>query len=196
MPEVKTSRYTHLNPFVLFSIIILIAISSVSSLAQEAEEPFSINVTINHIDLELQTTGGMPYVAWWIVPVEPGDTVGMVLSETVHLINNSNMPIDILSEIVDYPDEMTSDTLWDSWEIGVHGGLDTVGFRWASLTGLAVPPFSAGQVILSTASPVENSVPAGENRYLYGWFLAPLEGAHGETHRLLSTIMITPAMTP
>jgi len=196
MPVDKTPLYTHQNCFVLFSVIILIAFTPLPSLAQEAEEPFSINVTINHIDLDLQTTGGMTYFAWWIPSAEVGDTFGMGLSEVVHLVNSSNIAVDIFSEIVDDPDEMSSDTLWDPWAIGVHGGLDTIGYRWASLTALAVPPFSAGQVILSTSSSVETGVPAGENRYLYGWFLGPTEGAHGETHRLLSTIMITPAMTP
>lgn len=196
MPEDKTPLCTPQTCFVLFSIIILIAFSPLSSFAQETEEPFSINVTINHIDLDLQTTGGMTYFAWWIPSAEVGDTVGMGLSEVIHLVNGSNIPVDIFSEISDYPDEMTSDSLWDTWAIGTHGGLDTIGFRWASLTTLAVPPFSAGQVILSTSSSVEIGVPAGENRYLYGWFLGPTEGAHGETHRLLSTIAITPAMTP
>lgn len=178
-----------------FLFLIIMIISS-SGFAQSSVEPFSIDVTVNYIELDLQTVGGYSYFAWWVSEVFFGDTIGMDVSEAVHLINGSNVPVDLFSDIIDYPDSTTSDTLWTLWEIALHGGRDSVGFRWASEPTLTIPPFSEAQVILSTSSLVENEIPAGENRYLFGWLLAPTEGDVGERHRLLSNITITPAMVP
>ncbi len=178
-------------------VLILMPLMLVFSLfAQEATAPFEIDVTVNYIDLELRTTGGSPYIAWWISMVGSGDTVGMELGEVVHLINRSNVNVDLYSTIIDSPDSASSDTLWPVWEVAPFGGHDSIGFRWASLIDLLIPPFSTGQTILSSPSLVELTIPSGENRYLYGWFIAPTEGEPGERHRLLSTITLTPAMVP
>lgn len=191
-----TTNECNLPPAVIFVLILLSLFFVGSLISQEATAPFAIDVTINFIDLELRTTGGSPYFAWWLSRVGNGDTVGMELGEVVHLINRSNVNVDLFSTIIDSPDSSTLDTLWPIWAVTPFGGQDSIGFRWASLIDLLIPPFSAGQTILSSPSLVELTIPAGENRYLYGWFLAPTEGEPGERHRLLSTITLTPAMVP
>ncbi len=197
MPRDKTP--TPHRPFSITSLVLfsfLIFITPYTCLSQEAIEPFSIDVTVNYIDLYLETVGGTTYLAWWISDVDFGDTIGMEISEVVHLINGSNVQVDLYSTIVDYPDSTSSDTLWPIWEIAPFGGHDSVGFRWASEPALLIPPFEDAQIILSSSSFVESDIPEGENRYLIGWFLAPVEGETGESHRLRSNIMITPSMIP
>ena len=179
----------------LFSLFVLI-LFPLSVFSQESVEPFGINVTINYIDVQLNTIGGSDYFAWWISDADCGDTIGMEIPEAVHFVNNSNVPLDILSDIFDNPDSATIDTLWDSWTIALSGGINEIGFRWASAPDLAVPPFASAQAILSTPVLIENGVAESDDRYLFGWFLAPTEGEAGEHHRLLSHILITPTMIP
>jgi len=179
----------------LISLFLLVLIP-VSVFSQESVEPFGINVTISYIDVQLKTIGGSDYFAWWISGIGCGDTIGMEIPDVVHFVNSSNVPLDILADVFDNPDSMTTDTLWDPWTIALSGGINTIGFRWASAPDLAVPPFATAQVILSTPVLIENGVAESEDRYLFGWFLAPTEGEAGEHHRLLSHILITPTMVP
>jgi len=177
----------------LISASVLLVLLSVA-FGQDAIEPFAIQVTVNYLDMELQEIGGATYLAWHIYGVNPGDTAAMELGEAVHLVNNCNVLVDLFSTVRDFPDSGTADTLWMPWEVWTIGGVDTCGFRWASEAIHAVPPFSNGVPIYTASTPVEADIPAGEDRYLFAWLLLPTDGEYGEQHRLISEILITPAI--
>lgn len=179
----------------LFSFLIFSAFSSFV-FGEELSEPFSISVSINYLDFELRYVSGVPYIAWWIVDISPGDTAGMTDEEAVHLINRSNIPVDIFCSVFDNTDSLTIDTLWTRWKVGTVGGVDTMGFRLASYNARFGADIRDGVVILSSPILVESDLPVGENRFLYAWLLLPIEGTIGERHRLVSRITLTPSIGP
>ena len=177
-------------------IIVLFALSVATVLYPQAA-PFSISVTVNFIEMNIENVTGGEYTSWWVFDVSPGDTGAMVTSDIVKFINGSNIAMDLFSEVWDDPDSTTIDTLWPIWTTSTVGAVDTFGFRWASYPSLpSAPNISESRVILSTSSIVEADIPAREDRFLYAWLLLPTDGIVGERHRLLSRITISPAITP
>ncbi len=183
------------SPIIFVPVFLLFVLVSCVS-AQDAVEPFGINVSINYLSLDLLQISGGSYYAWFVSGVDPGDTFGMTLDEAVHLVNGSNIPVDILSDIADFPDSATSDTLWTPWTVWTYGGIDTFGFRWASSPVHVVPPFGEAVSVYSSPHEIDYNVPVGDDRYLLGWIILPTEGEYGERHRLKSQIIITPAFVP
>ena len=188
----KTSTVRAISRKARIAAAILLILPAIS-LAQSGE-PFSISVTLNYIDFELWDIHDAGYPGWWVGELEPGDTAGMSSAEAVHLVNRSNIAVDIAASARDYPDSTTMDTLWEPWEIDSFAGIDSFAFRWAIYPDHVAPDFADAVPALFTAQPVEDGVPAGEDRYLYAWLLVPFEGDSSEHHRLISEILLTPSI--
>jgi len=194
-------KRNYLIPKELIRSIPTICIFLFSTLAftvfcEDVTEPFSIGVSLNYLEVDLQYVSGGRYLAWWIFDAVPGDTIGMTDEVAVHLLNGSNVMVDILGAVYDHPDSGTSDTLWTRWKVGSVGSVDTMGFRFASYPVIYGADIRDAVTILSTPVLIESGLPVGEDRFLYAWLILPTEGVEGEHHRLLSTITLIPSVAP
>ncbi|MCK5833684.1 hypothetical protein KAH81_08445 [bacterium] len=158
---------------------------------------FSINITINYIEISLEYISGGNYIAWWISDLVPGDTAITDFDELVKVINRSNISVDILCSAWDAPDSTTIDSLWPIWTISEDAGIDTFALLWASYNTPPVSPnFADAQSVFETPIRIENNITSGEERYFNGWFIAPIEGYAGERHRLQTRFTAVPSVIP
>jgi len=181
----------HFSYFVILFLICFLMGSSL--LGRSSDDPFSINITVDYLEIQLLDNFDNPYDYWWIFEVAPGDTVGMTYGQVVHLVNNCNVPVDIVSTVEDSPDTTTIDTIWTPWTAWVTAGTDEFVFLWACYSTHVMPDLADANIVLSSSSNIENGVLPGEDRYLYAWLFLPLDGIEGERHRLISTIQVMPS---
>ncbi len=178
----------------LVKLLLLLMIAA-SLKAQSAS--FTIDVTVNYLELDLEHLSGGSYSAWWVIDIGPGDTASMAYSELVKFVNGCNVAVDILSSIRDDPDSTSPDTLWPTWTAAPFVAVDSFEFHWASYPSPPTSPALAdSRTILSTPSIVESDVPSRANRYLHAWLMLPTDGIRGERHRLSSRIIATPSVEP
>ncbi len=176
-----------------FAIILLILTISIQPAFAESDD-FSITITVNYLEFDLQYIAGGNYLAWWASSVSLGDTTSTDYDQIVKLVNRSNIPIDVYFEVSDNPDSTSPDTLWDSWSPSIIPGVNAFVLRWAPYSSPPVAPeFADSRIVSSTPTLIDENVFAGTNRYLYGWFVAPTEGVMGERHRLLGRFTIAPS---